>query len=214
LHLPPLGCGTEGCTGSQGDDFFAAPNPPFGAVFTYYLAESLQSSKDARREKEKKREAKNESVEFPSWDRIISESREDEPTIVFTVRDAGGDVVRHVEAPAKAGFHRVAWDLRYPPVDAWVPEEERGDDFSPSAGVLVAPGPFAITGGFEVAGVESGDEPAPGNGLALASVKLDDAAGHLEAELDLLGGADHAGILPGAGAGAGADGDAAGRQAG
>ena len=135
----------EGCTGSQGDDFFAAPNPPFGAVFTYYLSKPLQSSKDARRKKEKEREAENESVEFPTWDRIISESREDEPAIVFTVRDAAGNVVRHVEAPAKSGFHRVAWDLRYPPVNAWVPEEERGDDFPPSSGVLVAPGQFTVS---------------------------------------------------------------------
>ena len=141
----PLGCGREGCTGSQGDDFFAAPNPPFGAIFTYYLAESLHSSKDARREKEKEREAENESVEFPTWDRIISESLEDEPAIVFTVRDAAGSVVRHIEAPAKSGFHRVAWDLRYPPVNAWVPEEARGDYFPPSAGVLVAPGQFTVS---------------------------------------------------------------------
>ncbi|MBW2694522.1 MAG: hypothetical protein JRE57_18160 [Deltaproteobacteria bacterium] len=141
----PLGCMDEGCTCSQGDDFFAAPNPPFGAVFTYYLAESLHSSKDARREKEKEREAENESVEFATWDRIISESLEDEPAIVFTVRDAVGSVVRHVEAPAKSGFHRVAWDLRYPPVNAWVPEEERGDDFPSGAGVLVAPGQFTVS---------------------------------------------------------------------
>jgi photosystem II stability/assembly factor-like uncharacterized protein len=141
----PLGCRDEGCKGSQGDDYFVAPNPPFGAIFTYYLPETIRSQKDARREKEKELEAENESVQFPSWDKIIRESREDEPAIVLTVRNTAGNVVRHVEAPAEAGFHRVAWDLRYPPVNAWVPEEERGDRFPPRAGVLVAPGEFTVS---------------------------------------------------------------------
>ena len=139
----PLGCFEENCTGQQGDAIFAAPNPPFGATFTYYLPEAIQSSKDARREGEKEREAENESVTFTSWDRIITESREDEPAIVLTVRDARGNVVRHVEGPAEAGFHRVAWNLRYPAVEPWAPEGE--DDYLPKAGVLVAPGSFTVS---------------------------------------------------------------------
>jgi len=149
----PLGCGEEGCTGSQGDGIFTAPNPPFGAVFTYYLPKAILSSKDARREEERKREEKNESVEFPSWDRIISESREDAPAIVFTVRDTSGNVVRHVEGPAEAGFHRAAWELRYPPVNAWVPEDQRRDTFPPTSGVLVAPGEFTVSMHKRVDGV-------------------------------------------------------------
>ena len=63
--------------------------------------------------------------------------------IVFTVSDAAGNVVRHIEAPADAGFHRVAWDLRYPVVDPWVPEAERNTNSS-AAGVLVAPGRYSV----------------------------------------------------------------------
>ncbi|MGI9223991.1 MAG: glycosyl hydrolase [Woeseiaceae bacterium] len=149
----PLGCSEEGCTGSQGDDFLAAPNPPFGATFTYYLPEAVQSRKDARREAEELREAKNESVEFPTWDRIISESREDDPAIVFTVRNSSGNVVRHVEGPVEAGFHRVAWDLRYPSVQAWLPEDEREDQWLPTVGPLVAPGTFTVSMQKRVDGV-------------------------------------------------------------
>ena len=36
----PLGGGEKA---SQGDAFFAAPNPPFGAVFTYYLEDGLET---------------------------------------------------------------------------------------------------------------------------------------------------------------------------
>ena len=149
----PLGCSRDGCKGSQGDSFYAATNPDFGATFTYYLPEAIQTSKEARREAEKKKEKNNENVEFPSWDRILDEQREDTPAIVFAVRDADGNVIRHVEGPVEAGFHRVAWDLRYPPVDAWVPEDEREDEWIPSVGVLVAPGRFSVSMHKRVDGV-------------------------------------------------------------
>jgi hypothetical protein len=149
----PLGCAKEGCMGSQGDEYYAAPNPPFGATFTYYLPEAIQSRKDARREGEKEKEKKNENVEFPSWERILGELREDEPAIVFTVTDAAGNVVRHIAAPAEAGFHRVTWDLRYPAVEAWIPEEQREEQWLPTAGVLVAPGSFNVTMQKRVDGV-------------------------------------------------------------
>jgi len=141
----PLGCFKENCNDSQGDAVFAAPNPPFGATFTYYLPEAIRSMKDARREQEKEKETKNENVSFPTWDRIMHEQREDKPAIVFAVTNASGNVVRYVEGPVEAGFHRVAWDLRYPPVEAWVPLEQRQEEYIPTAGVLVAPGTFSVS---------------------------------------------------------------------
>lgn len=139
----PLGCEEPGCTGSQGDAYFVAPNPDFGATFTYYLPKALQTSADARREDEKELEKDNQNVSFPSWDAILKEKREDAPAIVLTVTDENDNVVRIIGGPVEAGFHRVAWDLRFPPLDAWVPEEERQDD--EGAGVLVVPGRFSVT---------------------------------------------------------------------
>src|SRR4030042_1894359 len=37
----------------QGDSFYTAPNPPFGALFTYYLKEELKTKKKIRQGKEK-----------------------------------------------------------------------------------------------------------------------------------------------------------------
>ena len=146
-YLPrrPHSCSSPGCVDSQGDAYYVAPNPPFGAVFTYYLAEERQSLADQRRAGEKDAVGDNEDVDFPSWDRIAEEEREDAPAIVFTVSDSNGNVVRHIEAEAKAGFNRAAWDLRYPVVDPWVPESERGGGFGNPAGVLVAPGTYRVT---------------------------------------------------------------------
>ncbi|MDE0366463.1 MAG: glycosyl hydrolase [Gammaproteobacteria bacterium] len=138
-----LGCASPGCQAFQGDSYFMAPNPEFGAIFTYYLAEGFKSGKDVRREAEKKLEAENEDVAAADWDTILGEEREDEPAIVFTVTDNDGNVVRQIEAPADAGFHRVAWDLRYPALQPW-PWSPELDDSNSGGGVLVAPGTFTV----------------------------------------------------------------------
>ena len=137
-----LGCGEPMCQSSQGDSYFMAPNPDFGATFTYYLAEGFKSSTDTRREAEKKREAENQNVTAADWDTVLGEDREDAPAIVFTVTNSRGGIVRQIEAPAEAGFHRVAWDLRYPALQPWSPEEE--EDYFGGGGVLVVPGTFSV----------------------------------------------------------------------
>ena len=139
----PLSCARTGCIDSQGHTYFVAPNPPFGATFTYYLPEQIRSLKEQRQEAEKEMIENNESVDFPDWDRLGEEEREDAPAIVFTVSDSESNVMRHIEGPVEAGFHRVAWDLRYPPVDPWTPEDER-NEFENPTGVLVAPGTYQV----------------------------------------------------------------------
>ena len=140
----PHSCSTPGCVDSQGDAYFVAPNPPFGAIFTYYLAEKRQKLNERRRHLEQDLIDNNEDVIFPSWDTLKQEALEDEPAIIFTVTDLNNNVIRHITAPVNAGFHRVAWDLRYPAMDPWVPESERRNSYSESAGVLVAPGTYKV----------------------------------------------------------------------
>jgi len=137
-----LRCSEPMCKSSQGDSYFTAPNPDFGATFTYYLAEGFKSSKDTRREAEKKREAENQNVTAADWGTILREDREDAPAIVFTVTNSRGGIVRQIEASAEAGFHRVAWDLRFPTLQPWSPEEE--EDYFGGGGVLVVPGTFSV----------------------------------------------------------------------
>ena len=140
----PHSCSKPGCVDSQGDAYFVSPNPPFGAVFTYYLSEKRNKLDEKRRRVEKDLIQKNEDVVFPDWEVLKREALENEPAIVFTVSDLNGNIIRHIEAPANAGFQRVAWDLRYPATDPWIPESERRNSYDDPAGVLVEPGTYKV----------------------------------------------------------------------
>ena len=133
--------------GFLGDSFYSAPNPPFGAVLTYYLAEDLKSRKDLRQEAEKELVEKGEPVFYPSWDELRAEDREEEPVVMLTVRDEADNVVRRLAGPTKAGFHRVAWDLRYPPSTPTTLEPFPTDNpFSqPPKGPMVVPGSYQVS---------------------------------------------------------------------
>ncbi|MEW5764522.1 MAG: VPS10 domain-containing protein [Acidobacteriota bacterium] len=145
LYVPssPLGLPEKA---SLGDGFFTAPNPPFGAVFTYRLKEEIRSLKKQRQEAEKKALEEKRAVPYPTWDALRAEDREEAPAVLLVVSDADGNPVRTLTGPVTAGFHRVAWDLRFPPSDPvrlQVPE-----DFNPWApvpmGPLAAPGTYRV----------------------------------------------------------------------
>jgi len=139
---------------SQGERFYAAPNPPYGAVFTYYLKDGYDTLKDRRRAAEREIEKKNGDVFYPSWDSLKAEVREEAPSIVLTVTDAQGNVVRRLTGPAKAGFHRVAWDFRYPdPEPPAMTPRRRGDWESDGGGPLAAPGTYTVALARRVGGV-------------------------------------------------------------
>jgi photosystem II stability/assembly factor-like uncharacterized protein len=167
LERRPLGFGEKA---SQGNAFFTAPNPPFGAVVTYYLGDDYRTVEAARNEAEKERTEAGEDTPYPGWEALEQEAREEDPAIVLTVRDADGGIVRRLEGPATAGFHRVAWDLRYPTKAAHDPEL----DPELFAGAPAGAGTYTVSlakrvGGeltdlglsesFEVADVSSGTLP-------------------------------------------------------
>jgi hypothetical protein len=145
MYIParPLGLREKS---AQGDAFFTAPNPPFGAIFTYYLKDPIRSRKDQREEAEKEILKKGGDVYYPSWDSLRAEDREEEPTVLLTVTDEEGNIVRRLAGPVTAGFHRVAWDLRYPSSTPTrlKPSGEENPFVNPDMGPLVAPGTYRV----------------------------------------------------------------------
>ncbi|MCK5033636.1 MAG: glycosyl hydrolase, partial [Calditrichia bacterium] len=137
--------------GSQGAAHFTGPNPPFGAVFTYYLKDDLKTKKAIRQEKEKKLIEKNKNIAFPGWNEVEAERRQEEPKIWLTVADKQGNVIRRLEGPTKKGFHRIAWDLRFPPSDA-IELKEVPKDEEPK-GALAAPGEYTVILSKQIDGI-------------------------------------------------------------
>ena len=137
-----------------GDRFFNAPNPPFGAVFTYYLKDELKTARKTRLDAEKEKQKKGEDTPYPSWDALRAEDREEDPAVLLTVADEDGNVVRRLAGPVTAGFSRVAWDLRYPQVE---PTSLTPPDIDPwdrlPAGPLAAPGRYTVSIAKRVGGV-------------------------------------------------------------
>lgn len=128
-----------------GSDDFTAPNPPLGALFTYFLRETPTSAHEARKAGEKALREKGADVPFPGFDRLRAEALEKDPKVLLIVSDAAGRKVRWIEAPAKEGLHRVSWDLRGPAPDPVVldPPAFRAPWDPPPVGPLVAPGRYS-----------------------------------------------------------------------
>ena len=133
--------------GSMGAEFFNAPNPAYGAVFTYYLGEDLEPSAKVRRKEEIEAEKAGEDTPYPPLDVLRKEDREEDPAILLVVRDSAGDIVRQVLGEAKKGLHRTAWDLRLPatdPVRLDAPESMAYWE-TPPRGPLAVPGEYSVT---------------------------------------------------------------------
>lgn len=112
MFLPnlPLGLRDKGHLGSS---YYAGQNPPVGAVFTYWLKEEIKTLKAKRQEVEKAKYEKKETVYYPDIESLRKEDEQPEPYLLFTITDAGGEVVRHLKAPATKGLKRITWDFRH-----------------------------------------------------------------------------------------------------
>jgi len=129
-----------------GSTDYTAPNPPFGATFTYYLDDVPETEREIRRNTERQLRDRGEDVPFPGYERLAREALEGDPKVLLRVRTGEGEPVRWVEGPASAGLHRVTWDLRRSAPD---PVDFPTPGFTPpwagpSQGPLVAPGRYEV----------------------------------------------------------------------
>jgi len=131
--------------GFQGDAYFAAENPPYGAVFTAYLKEKIKTKKEKRQDAEKEAAKKNQPLSYPTNDELRGEAQAAKPEVYFMVYDESGAAIRRVEGSTDAGFQRTAWDLRYPA--ARVPEHDDEEEGFPDAS---GQGPLVVSGTYSV----------------------------------------------------------------
>lgn len=127
-----------------GSDDFTAENPPFGALLTVYLRDVPTTARESRQAEERGQRDRGVDSPFPGYDRLRSEALESGPKVLVVISDAAGRRVRTLEAPARAGVHRVNWDLRAPSPQPVVldPPGFRPPWAGEPVGPLVAPGRY------------------------------------------------------------------------
>lgn len=133
----------------RGADFYFAENPEYGAAISYYVNEEFKSLKSIRKDKEKELRKEDKAVYYPSFADLKEEDFEQKSTLLFTVRDSEENLVRRIKAPAKKGFNRIYWDLRYPGFET---VKASGDM---DGGWLVVPGTYSVAMSKVVNGVET-----------------------------------------------------------
>ncbi len=124
--------------GSQGSQLYVAPNPDFGAVFTFYLKDEFKSLEEMRQAREKDIKG---NIPFPGWDALEQETREMGPHLFLEIKDQSGMVINRIKTGGKKGFNRVAWNLRVGGTDALSLNGNSGE----LEGLLAAPGMYTAT---------------------------------------------------------------------
>jgi len=154
---------------SQGASFYTAPNPAYGATFTYFLKEAPKTLKQKRQDAERRAEREKQPIHYPSIEELRAESEETPPAVIFTVADAEGKIVRRMTTAAGAGLQRAVWDMRYTPPTIQAqpaggpggqggpptppPEAGAGFGFQGPQGPLVMPGRYTVTMAVRTNGV-------------------------------------------------------------
>jgi photosystem II stability/assembly factor-like uncharacterized protein len=146
-YVPQSRLGGRDGRGSQGASYYSAANPPFGAVFTYYLPEKFKTLKERRQDQEKKDLKAGKPLHQLTFAERQAEQQEREPQVWLVVRDDAGKTVRRLPASRDSGLHRVAWDLRFPstePLSLGAPAEREPweDDVS---GLMALPGTYTVS---------------------------------------------------------------------
>ncbi|MBU2492076.1 MAG: glycosyl hydrolase [Bacteroidetes bacterium] len=133
--------------GFMGTGFYAAPNPPIGAVFSYFIKDEVKSLKEKRRELEKEKQKKNEDLEYPSYNTVRKEQDQPEAFLLFTITDDNGNPVRKLKTGVSKGVNRIVWDFRYTPFSpiSTTPFDDSIPWISPDKGYMVAPGKYKVS---------------------------------------------------------------------
>ncbi|MGB5699792.1 VPS10 domain-containing protein [Muriicola sp.] len=127
----------------QGDDYYLGDNLGSEAIITYFLKEEIKSKKDQRLDREKK----TSNDPYPSYEELKNEQTEEDPYLLFTIRNDKGEVVRKYTTKPMKGVNRLMWDLRSPSTDPikLTPPSFYNPFTGPDAGTLVPPGVYTVS---------------------------------------------------------------------
>jgi photosystem II stability/assembly factor-like uncharacterized protein len=121
-----------------GDRRHKAPNPPSGALITYYLSEDLEDGENGEESE------LSANVEAPT----ASSDETTQERLKVEILDSGGEVIRTLDGETLGrakGLHRVAWDLAMDGARQRTDEKPEVSEFSgPPRGPWVLPGTYTV----------------------------------------------------------------------
>ncbi len=119
---------------TPGASEFAGPNPPYGALITYYLRDDPKP--------QVKPTTTTNGTNGNGNGAAAPGGPPESPTVTMTVVAPDGSVVRELRGPDRKGLHRVNWDLRYPLT--FTPTAADEGWFGPPKGTFVLPGQYTV----------------------------------------------------------------------
>ena len=135
----------------RGATYYGAPNPEFGAVFTFFQKETPQTKRRLRHKKENDLFKNGEPVPQPSRADLDAEEKEIPPYLLLTVKDEAGSVVRTLTKKPAKGITRFSWDLTYN--STGIVKADKFDPFKKSnGGIYVLPAKYTV----EISQVKNG----------------------------------------------------------
>jgi len=130
---------------SQGEMIFMSDNPAFGATITYYVGQEIKTIEDQRKEKEKELRKENLDEVYPSLDELRKEDREEDPFLLFVIKDSSGEAVRKMRQSASKCMNRINWNLRHTTTSPIKLKTRMiGRYSSPDEGMLALPGTYTV----------------------------------------------------------------------
>jgi len=96
----------------MGDGFYSGENLGSEAIVYYYYNEKHKSLKDLRKKKEKEEKKDKKGNAYPSYDELKAEREEISPMLLFTIKDASGNIIRKMMRKPSKGLQKLSWDLR------------------------------------------------------------------------------------------------------
>ncbi len=98
----------------NGETFYRAKNPNYGATFSFYIKDAFKSIKQSRREQEKKLEKEGKPIDYPTLEQMFKEDNEETSYLIFQITNEEGIVCRQLTHTPSKGINRINWDLCFP----------------------------------------------------------------------------------------------------
>lgn len=132
----------------QGDNEYKAPNPDYGATFTYYLKDALAESMAKKRTKEEEKLAKaKKDIPFPGWEALDEAKAEESAALYLTIKDGKSNIINRIKAKSAKGINRTTWNLQMASNSIIKLEKQGGGsgNWFGGGGYQVTPGTYNVT---------------------------------------------------------------------